>query len=332
METELEPQIHGGDLDRARARFGGARADWLDLSTGINAAPYPAAPPPLDALARLPDRALNERAEAAARAAYGAPVDAEVVATAGAQAAIETAPRLAPRGRVAILQPTYSEHAAAFRRAGWTVEDVVSEADAEDADALVVVNPNNPTGHRLTAEATLALIRPNRLLIVDESFADVAPDISVAGAAGRPGLMVLRSFGKFYGLAGLRLGFALTDPALGARLRAALGPWPVSGPALAIGAAALADDDWRVETRRRLAEDGARLDALAAARGWRPVGGCDLFRTVECGDAAAVQEALARRRIWTRRFDYAPSWLRFGLPGDAAGWARLEAAVEELGP
>ncbi len=323
-------QRHGGDLDRARARFGGARAEWLDLSTGINAVPYPASPPPAEALTRLPDASLLRHAEEAARAAYGASSEAAVVATAGAQAAIDAIPRLFAPGRAAVLGPTYSEHVAALRRAGWDASEIESPEEAGDADALVIVNPNNPTGRVFTPELLWPHLRPDRLLISDESFADVAPAVSAARAAGRPGLVILRSFGKFYGLAGLRLGFALTDKALGARLRAALGPWPVSGPALAIGAEALADPAWRDETRRRLTACAERLDGLAQVAGWRLVGGCGLFRTYFCGDAAEIQARLAERRIWTRRFDYAPSWLRLGPPGDEAGWARLEAALAEI--
>ncbi|MCI4663577.1 MAG: threonine-phosphate decarboxylase CobD [Neomegalonema sp.] len=334
QESRKDGQTHGGDLDRARAIYGGAREEWLDLSTGINSAPYPAAAPPLDSLARLPDRLLTQQAVDAARAAYAAPARASIVAAAGAQPVIDALPRLSPPARAAIVGPTYTEHGIAFRRAGWeTVEvDSPNEAGADSASALVIVNPNNPTGRLFEPERLEALIRPDRLLIIDESFADVTPSHSLAPRAGQSGLVILRSFGKFYGLAGLRLGFALCSAELAEKLTVELGPWPVSGPALSIGAGALADHSWRATTRQRLAADRARLDALASRAGWRLIGGCDLFRSYDCGDAGATQSSLAEHKIWTRRFDYAPSWLRLGLPGDATGWARLRDALERLAP
>ena len=303
---------HGGGLDAAAARHGGARGDWLDLSTGINPLPYPLPVLPVDAWTALPDRAATLALERAARAFWGVPDGATVLAAPGASALIAAIPRLAPAGRVAIAGPTYNEHQAAFIQAGWTV--------GAGGQARVVVHPNNPDGR-------FHLPRPGGLLVIDESFCDVAPGRSLIGLAGEPGVVVLKSFGKFWGLAGLRLGFAIGDPALVGGLAAMLGPWPVSGPALAVGTAALSDLGWADATRARLARDAARLDALIGAR---LVGGTDLFRLYQVADAAWWQQALAARRIWVRAFSYNPQWLRFGLPGTEAGWARLAAALEGL--
>jgi cobalamin biosynthetic protein CobC len=316
------PLVHGGNLAAAMRRFGGQRADWLDLSTGINAAPYPVGPLSADAWTRLPGAVAEAALVEAARHAYGA-ASAAVVATPGAQALIQLVPRLRKPGRVGIVWPTYEEHGAAFRTEGWTVERIPDPADG--FDALVVVNPNNPDGRSWEPEALLRV--RTGLLIVDESFADPDPSRSLAAAAGREGLVVMRSFGKFYGLAGVRLGFALCAPADAARLTALQGPWAVCGPALEIGAAALADDGWAALTRARLARDAARLDGLADRAGWRLVGGTALFRTYDAGDATAAQERLARARIWTRAFPYESRWLRLGLPGHAAGWVQLERAM-----
>jgi cobalamin biosynthetic protein CobC len=322
---------HGGDLDAAVARFGGERAQWLDLSTGINRLPYPLPPPPDRALRELPGVDDTAACAAAARRAYGAPEWVDCLPVAGAQAAIRLVPGLAPRGRAGVLAPTYNEHAAAFAAAGWTVAEVADLGELRGFDAAVVVNPNNPDGRRISPEAVLALAERNSLVVVDESFADAEPEVSVCPRLGRPGVLALRSFGKFYGLAGLRLGFALGAAGEIERLRAAAGPWPVSGPALAAGRAALADAAWAERTRARLAAGAARLDAIAAGAGWRTVGGTRLFRLYDAGDAAAAQARLAAARIWCRIFPYSDRWVRLGLPGGEREWERLKAAFAGQG-
>lgn len=306
------------------ARHGGTAADWLDLSTGINARPYPLPPLSPRAWAALPTRAETAALEEAARAAYG--TTAEAVALPGAQAAIQLVPHLVLQGTARVLGPTYNEHAGALQDAGWRVTEVAAPEALAGADLAVVVNPNNPDGRRHSPEALRALAEGVGLLVVDESFADPEPALSLAPALP-PRTLVLRSFGKFYGLAGLRLGFALAPPDLAARLRALAGPWPVSGPAIEIGGQALADRAWQAETVARLDAGAAQLDALAIAAGWRLVGGTPLFRTYATADARAAQEALAAHRIWTRAFPYSSIWLRLGLPADQHGWGRLAAAL-----
>ncbi|HLS18873.1 MAG TPA: threonine-phosphate decarboxylase CobD [Paracoccaceae bacterium] len=318
---------HGGNLDWAMQHHGGAAEDWIDLSTGINPVPYPV--PEIDAHSwqALPTRADMAALEAAAQAAYG--TRAAAVPLAGAQAAIQLVPKLVPSGHAKVLAPTYNEHAAVLRDCGWQVEEVAEPAALAGADLAVVVNPNNPDGRRYRPDALLALAPKVRLLVVDESFADPEPGLSMAGSIGpeSEGLVVLRSFGKFYGLAGLRLGFALTGKGLAGRLRSMAGPWPVCGPAIAIGRKALPDRDWHRATCERLDADAARLDALASGAGWRLVGGTPLFRTYEAGDAGAAQERLARVRIWSRIFPYSGSWLRLGMAAGEAEWARLASAL-----
>jgi len=306
---------HGGSVDDAARRHGGTRGAWLDLSTGINPVPYPV--PPLDPAtwAALPDRTAQAALEQAARAFWNVPEDAAILAAPGASSLIARLPALAPPGRVHIPAPTYNEHAAAFAAHGWTQDDGPSP------DARVIVHPNNPTGRWYSTDDLGA-----PLTVIDESFADVAPERSLAGFAGRNGILVLKSFGKFWGLAGLRLGFAIGAPALIDRLAEMLGPWPVSGPALAIGTLALNDHGWAVDTRARLNEDAAHLDALMIRAGAEVVGGTALFRLYRVDDAAAWQDRLARRHVWSRVFPYSESWLRLGLPA-APGWARLEAAL-----
>jgi len=316
---------HGGNLDIARRRFGGLPEDWIDLSTGINRRPYPVGDLQPHHWTALPSRSELKSLEEAARQAYA--TTAPVLATAGAQAAIQMLPQLAPKGSAKILAPTYGEFNHVLRTAGWRVEEV-GELDAlAGADLAIVVNPNNPDGRRHDPQELLALIPRVGRLIVDESFADPLPEFSLAPQAGRPGLLVLRSFGKFYGLAGLRLGFVLGCEADIAALAGIAGPWPVSGMAIAIGQCALDDRDWARETRARLVRDADRLDRLAQAAGWTLVGGTPLFRLYDAADGLLAQERLARVRIWSRAFRDRPTWLRLGLPGDETEWQRLAMAL-----
>ena len=311
---------HGGGLDGAVACFGGARADWIDLSTGINPCPWPVdrALVPNAAWTALPDRAAARSLEDAARALWQVPDDMGVMAAPGASALIARIPGLLAPGGVHIPQPTYNEHAAAFAGHGW---QVCAQADTGH-EARVIVHPNNPDG-RWYGATDLADVP---LVVVDESFCDVAPERSLLAHLPRQGGIILKSFGKFWGLAGLRLGFAIGDPALLARLAEGMGPWPVSGPALAIGAAALSDRDWAQATRARLAADALRLDGLMTGAGAAVTGGCDLFRLYAVDDAEAWQAKLAEARIWTRIFPWSPTVIRLGLPAPDQ-WARIEAAL-----
>jgi cobalamin biosynthesis protein CobC len=316
---------HGGDLDRARARWGGAGLgdDWIDLSTGINRLPWPIPALPAGAWCDLPAASARAAAEGAACALWGAPA---ALAMNGAQAAIEALPHLFPPGRAAVLAPSYNEHAAQLRAAGWRVDEVSDPAGMAGADLAVIVNPNNPDGRAWMPAQVMALAGTVGRLVVDESFGDCDPGLSVAALASDR-VIVLRSLGKFWGLAGVRLGYVLADPATLDRLAARAGLWAVSGPALALGALALPDRDWARATRARLARDAARLDGLAAAAGWRLVGGTVLFRTYDTPDAVAEQDRLARARIWSRIFPYSRTWVRLGLPGPAPEWDRLAAAL-----
>jgi cobalamin biosynthesis protein CobC len=316
---------HGGNLDLACKLFGGRPEDWIDLSTGINRQPYPVGELQPRSWTSLPSRAEIESLHEAARSAYGA--GAPVLALAGAQAAIQSLPWLAAPGRARILAPTYNEYAPTLKAAGWQVEEVGDLDALAGADLAVVVNPNNPDGRQHDRAALLALASRVGRLVVDESFADAVPDLSLASDAGRTGLLILRSFGKFYGLAGLRLGFVLGNETDVAALAAMAGPWPISGAAIEIGRRALLDRAWAEATRARLERKAERLDDLAHGAGWSLVGGTPLFRLYETGNAVAAQERLARAKIWSRIFGNRPGWLRLGLPGDETEWTRLAVAL-----
>lgn len=316
---------HGGDLDRAMARFGGSDQDWIDLSTGINRRPWPMVPPPDGAWRRLPTAQDHAQLMAAARAAWGVHPGLAGVALAGAQGAIQMIPFLRPPGCARVLAPTYNEHAANLAACGWRVAECATLAALQGADLAVVVNPNNPDGQTHSPEALHALAGEVGLLVVDESFGDAAPALSLLPEDGTA--LVLRSFGKFWGLAGLRLGFAFGPPALVGSLRAMAGPWPVSGAAIAAGVAALPDRDWADATRQQLAFDAVRADGLALRAGWDLAGGTTLFRLYDTGDGAVAQERLARHHIWSRIFPHSPRWLRLGLPGPEEEWKRLTVAL-----
>ncbi|MBK5934191.1 threonine-phosphate decarboxylase CobD [Rhodovulum imhoffii] len=317
---------HGGDLGAAIARFGGTPEGWIDLSTGINRVPFPLPGLPASAWRDLPGQASLEALKDTAQAGFH--TRWPVLPLAGAQAAIQLLPHLAPRGQARILGPTYNEYAAALADAGWQATQVSDVAALAGADLAIVVNPNNPDGRTHSPDALRALSAKTGLLVVDESFADAHPDLSLLPGTRPENVIVLRSFGKFYGLAGVRLGFVLGDAAHLARMAARAGPWAVSGPALEIGRAALADQDWTARSIARLRQDGVRADALAARAGWRPVGGTALFRLFEVPDATAARDRLAAAHIWSRIFPYSGCWLRLGLPGTEAEWSRLAAALD----
>jgi len=328
----MQPPEHGGDLTTVRGRFPDAPTPWIDLSTGINPWPYPLPPIGAEAWTRLPSRDLEDDVRVKAAAYYGFDNPANIVLAPGSQALLQWLPRLRPRGRVAVFGPTYAEHAWTWAAAGHAVETIAWADDPPaTADVVVVVRPNNPDGQvyptaRLRRLAA-GLGRRGGWLVVDEAFADVSDEPSVARSMPSPSVIVLRSFGKFFGLAGCRLGFAWAMPPLRDALRDALGPWCVPGPALAVAASALADAAWIADTRARLAEAAARLDRTAIAAGLELVGGTALFRLYESPAAPHLFDALAAAGLLVRRFSDAPHWLRFGLPGSPAFEQRLESAL-----
>jgi cobalamin biosynthesis protein CobC len=323
---------HGGDLTQAMAEFGGTADEWLDLSTGINPWPYPIRKLPDSAWQRLPSRADEQALLAAARTAYRVPEGAGIVAANGTQALIQLLPRLAPDGAVAIVGPTYNEHSAAWSDAGHSIAAIgdLAELPAHVTHA-VIVNPNNPDGrivdpHRLT-EVAAVLQRRGGWLVIDEAFADVDAGISAVASCGKLPIVILRSFGKFYGLAGIRLGFAITTPDLANRIRTVLGPWSVSGPALHVGAKALGDAYWVLPTRVRLAAQVIKLDGVLIDAGFEIVGGTSLYRLARHRDASALHRRLAQKKIWCRSFDWSRDMLRFGLPENAEALDRLAVAL-----
>jgi cobalamin biosynthetic protein CobC len=327
---------HGGRLGAARATYFQAPQPWIDLSTGINPRSYPAPRAQGIALNRLPDTGDLARLEAVAAAAFGVGDPQRVVATGGTEPALRLLPYVLGVRAAVVAGPTYGSHADGWQSAGVPTR-VVADAQLEESvrssarTALVVVNPNNPDGRVLGAER-LRLLHDlvagrEGVLVVDEAFAEVVPEASVAGVQGWDRLVVLRSFGKFYGLAGLRLGFVVGAPALLERVRSAIGDWPVSVDALVAGLAAYADREWAEQSRAQLASDTQRLDQLLGQHGFEVVGGTTLYRLAKAVDAAARFERLAAAGILTRPFRHDRSLLRFGLPGADDEWRRLGEAL-----
>jgi cobalamin biosynthetic protein CobC len=322
---------HGGALEVARRLAPHAPEPWIDLSTGVNPYAYPLPHLEPEAWSRLPESGALAKLEAAAAHRYSVAAES-VVAGPGSQALIHALTHISPRGAVGALGPTYGGFAAAFAAAGARVVEAKRLEDMGAFDVAIVVNPNNPDGRIIPRNVLLALhdrlARRGAKLTVDEAFADFDPEESLAPALPASGAVILRSFGKAYGLAGLRLGFALGSPDIVPALRAALGPWPVSGPAIAIGVHALADSHWLEAMRTRLGGDTARLDALLHRAGWRIIGGTRLFRLAAHQDAPAAFERLLAAGILVRPFADAPDRLRFGIPGEENAWERLATALK----
>jgi cobalamin biosynthetic protein CobC len=321
---------HGGNLTEARLRFPEAPEPFLDLSTGIAPRAYPVPALPPETFTRLPEPALEARLCRLAGQRYGVPDGARVVAAPGTQILLPMIAGLRPPGRARILGPTYAEHARAAALAGHETSEVGSLSALMPASLITVVNPDNPTGRVLPAE-TLALLAARQgaaggLLVVDEAFWDAAPELPTALPLVPGGdVVVLRSFGKFHGLAGLRLGFAIAAAPIADRLAALLGPWAVAGPALQAGLAALADAGWAAAQRARLRAAAARLDRVLEQAGLAVRGGTPLFRFVAA--PPGTFERLGRAGILVRSFAHWPDRLRIGLPADDAGFARLAAAL-----
>lgn len=323
------PPRHGGDLHAARACYGLALEDWLDLSTGINPHAYPVTSPPPSAWQRLPES--DDGMESAARTFYGTQ---DLVAVAGTQMAIKLLPQLRAPSRVLLSAPSYAEHAYAWGTAGHRLSTrparSIDDQAVTGADVVVLVNPNNPDGYRYPLARLQRwreqLARRGGWLVVDEAFMDATPEQSLLRHTLPPGLIVLRSFGKFFGLAGTRVGFVCAEPALLEALSDAAGPWTVAGPSRAVARQALLDRVWQRRTRDWLEERSSVVGRLLDDCGLPPAASTPLFHWVPTDSACAWQEALARRGIWTRRFEQ-PSALRIGLTQDDAAHKRLRDAL-----
>ncbi|MES0882195.1 threonine-phosphate decarboxylase CobD [Roseibium sp. SCP14] len=326
---------HGGDLTLAIERFGGMQDSWLDLSTGINPHSYPIPQDiSLKSWTALPTKGAEERLISAARHVYRVPDNLGLVAAPGTQLLLSLLPLILPEGPVALTSPTYSSHKAAWTREGRAPVELSSiYALPADAKVVLLVNPNNPDGQLIDVKSLLEIARTlterGGYLVVDEAFADVIPGASLLSHISNENVLVLRSFGKYFGLAGLRLGFLAGPHAITRRVSDLLECWCLSGLALEIGTRALRDKNWQDQMTRQLIEEMADLTVLLSQRELSVFGGTPLYALAGLRNAKGLHEALARRHIWTRIFDYAPTWIRFGLPGSPENLERLSDALAD---
>lgn len=309
---------HGGGVNAAVDQYGGAPEDWIDLSTGINPNPYPIPTIPSKFWHTLPDSQPTQDLLSAARSLWNIPKDAEIVPASGVSAIIAALPLVVPSKSVNIVGPTYNEFAASFRDHGSKVTDT--------APVQIRVHPNNPDG-RFYSQSEVENLH-QKLTIIDESFCDVCPDHSLIHLASQPNYIILKGTGKFWGLAGMRLGFAITTPNIAEKLRQLLGPWSISGPAQFIGAQALSDNAWIANTRLNLQMMAKQFDAVLKQQSLSVIGGTDLFRLAHCDNAQRLYDHLCKHHILTRVFPYSENWIRFGLPANAHDLSMVKRALE----
>ncbi|WP_336083499.1 threonine-phosphate decarboxylase CobD [Thalassospira sp. CH_XMU1448-2] len=352
--TPHQPQApinHGGAIDAASRKYGIPAEDWLDLSTGINPVGYPVIDIATAHWQRLPLASELDRLKRAACDYYGVPAPDYMVCAPGTQALIQTIPFwIRDRidiSKVHIMGPTYGEHARCWTRAGHDCAphetasgdrfDATKEIlrSAAPGTIVIIVNPNNPDGGILPPSEIAALSelakQARSFLIVDEAFMDCQPDQSICPIIGDlPNTLVLRSFGKFFGLAGVRLGCVVMAPDLAAGLSERIGPWAIPGPTIEIARRAFGDQTWQNQTRSRLASDAVRLDDLIGANSTLTLSGAtDLFRYYDGADCAKLADHLARYGILVRLFDHDHNKVRFGFPGTEPEWQRLVSALDD---
>lgn len=319
---------HGGNINIASLRYDRPVAEWLDLSTGINPDAWPV--PILDTSAWTDLPQQDDGLIEVAQNYYGA---RSLLPVSGSQAAIQLLPQLRPQSIVATVEPSYNEHAYRWQQAGHqlrVINDQNIDAAINALDVLVIVNPDNPSGRVFDQQTLLdwhrKLSQKGGWLIVDEAFMDSTPEQSLAAQSHLPGLIVLRSVGKFFGLAGIRCGFVLSEMDLLHRLAEALGPWAVSGPAREVAKQALADQHWHQAMRKELVLKRKRLNDLLRQSGLTPQGETNLFQWVIHPQADYIHDRLAKEGIWIRYFDK-PASLRFGYPDNEKGWNRLRQTL-----
>ncbi|TCS39034.1 threonine-phosphate decarboxylase CobD [Reinekea marinisedimentorum] len=331
---------HGGNLLEIAARYKTDAADWLDLSDGVSPFSIPLGPVPIEAWQALPQNAdgLEQAAQQYYQSAF------EPLAVAGSQAAIMALPaviteQLGRCGTVALPRVGYKEHEQAWtvfkkNNQRWSIvyyQDQPTDAQLAGCDVVVLINPNNPTGYLLDAERLWALhnklAEQGRWLVVDEAFMDVTPHCSVLNRVQRfDHTVVLRSLGKFFGLAGARVGFVFANPSVLTALTETIGPWTVTGPSRWAAKQALGNSQWQQQNRQRLARSSERLHRLLAQHFDSPMATHALFITVKLSDAVAVHGALCQQQVLTRLCDEKNA-LRFGIPGDDRQWQKLESAL-----
>lgn len=324
---------HGGELARAVQTYGIERAKWIDLSTGVNPNGFEIKGLPQSCFHRLPEHSDLAALEVIARDAYGVRENTALIAAPGSEFLIHALPQIRNSSRVAVLSPTFSSHEAAWRRYGHEVRLIDDLSALGDETVVVVVNPNNPDGRVIKPGKLKSLAQKleerGGLLVIDEAFADIDPGVSFVPIHDRDNVVVLRSIGKFYGVAGVRLGFAVGANRHLEGLRTILGAWAVSGPAIEVGAQVLSDKSWAQTTRAVLNRQSVQHQQIFSSMGVKVIGGTTLFHLIEMNDARTLHVELAKRGVWTRVFDYDPRWMRLGLCKSQNQLSRFASLLEE---
>lgn len=320
---------HGGDLDKVIKYYGGRKEEWLDLSTGINPNSYPYEDIKITDLRNLPEQSNYEKLNKVAKKYFR--TDAYVAPLSGAQTAIDILPFLFPHKNVTILEPTYSEYRKVFSSFSNEIKSVTKLNQLKDTQIAILCNPNNPDGTLYSSCDLIEISKNVETLIVDESFIDQYPALSLSNKINNKtdNIIIIRSFGKFFGLAGLRLGFMISGKKINLKTRHLTGPWPVSTIALEIAIKALTDDIWINKTINELQESSKNLDRLTQNLNWKVIGGTNLFRLYKTPNARKMQSILASHKIWSRRFHYSQKWIRLGLP-KKTDFVKIENVFKEL--
>jgi len=322
---------HGGKLFNASQKFSIPVNEWLDLSTGINSESWPIGKIPASLFCRLPEE--DDSLLPAAQSYYGV---TNCLPIAGSQTAIQHLPHMRPSCNVAVISPGYEEHAFCWHYAGHKVYLISSEeieSILSNIDVLVIINPNNPTTERFSENQLChwydQLHKKKGWLIVDEAFMDITPDASVLKLSSNPGFIVLRSLGKFFGLAGIRVGFIFSDPAFLTKFSKGIGPWSISNPSRYIAIQALQDRAWQSKARNKLNKNAWKLFQLLNQANLSPHGRSDYFHWVVNKNSEEIFTHLAHQGILVRLFKE-PLSLRFGLPSNKLEFERLENSLKHI--
>ena len=305
---------HGGDLDKVVKFYGGRKEEWIDLSTGINPHSYPYKDIRISDLRNLPEQTNMENLNKVAKIYFQ--TNATISPISGAQTAINILPFLLPNKNISILEPTYSEYRKVFSVFSREIKSVKRLNQLKNSQIAILCNPNNPDGTLYSSKDLIELSQSVETLIVDESFIDLYPDVSLSKKINNKtdNIIIIRSFGKFFGLAGLRLGFIISGTKINLKINSLIGPWPVSTIASDIAIKALSDDIWIKKTMDELKKGSKILDGLAHNLNWEILGGTNLYRLYKTPNAKKTQSILANHKIWSRRFNYSQKWIRLGLP------------------
>lgn len=305
---------HGGQLIKASQKYGIPLEDWLDLSTGINPVSYPVKNIPASVLNQLPEN--DDRLIHAAKAYYKTQ---NVLTVSGSQWAIEQLPFLFPISRVGVINPSYYEHALQWQKAGHQIIEIIEgEVDncLSDIDILIIINPNNPTGKFFSKKQLLSwhdsLQKKGGTLIIDEAFMDITPNKSLVSDNMLESLIILRSIGKFFGLAGIRIGFVIAEPKFLLRLKKCQGLWAISNTSAWIAEQALRDLVWQKKMRLQLPVMRKKTVKWLESIGLRVSCATDLFIYVQTEEAEKIYLSLAKLGVLVRYFEEDNS-LRFGL-------------------